>query len=118
MSKVNSPRVLTVNKLPKGRFTWKIVLQIGDGAKMDSYTRYKHMDNNPLTPQMQEYLDQSIIGKHCIGWINKEEVKNRKEPKKAHYVLFDNQIDVSMFKLCFGDAIRQIYRIQVMEKPA
>jgi hypothetical protein len=37
---------------------------------------------------------------------------------RIDYILFENQFDVTMFKLCWGNMIRQIYRIEVEEKPA
>jgi hypothetical protein len=116
MSNINSPRILKLNKLPKGKFTWKVVLQMGEGHSLDHYTRYS-TDSNPLSPQMEEYLRDNINGNYSIHWIDHPDTL-RKKLKKADYILMDNQIDVSLFKLCFGYVIRQIYKIEVKEKPA
>lgn len=116
MSNSSTPRKLVVKKLPKGIFTWKVVLQMGEGHRLGFYDRY-YGEQNPLTPAMAEYLRDNVNGRYSIHYVENEESK-RKDTKKVDYILFDNQIDVTMFKLCHGHAIRRIYKLVVEEKAA
>ncbi|MNK44117.1 hypothetical protein D3C87_628390 [compost metagenome] len=115
MSNSNSPRVLKLKKLPKGKFRWKVTLRLTPGHKMSFWDRYCD-ESYVLSRDIKEYLANNVNGRYCLHAMdNKLTHFDTKTYKKYDYILFENQLDVTMFKLCHGHAIRRIYKIQVEE---
>jgi hypothetical protein len=110
MSNQNKPRPLRLKKLPKGRFKWKIALQMYHGRSMSSYYRYAD-ESQKLPPDMLGYLHANFNGRYLL-----HEVRGDFETAdyiKYDYLLVEDQFDLMMFKLVFNSLIRQIYTIQV-----
>ena len=111
MSNSSKPRILKLKKLPKGKFGWKVTLRLAPGHKMGWWQRYCS-EERTLPQEALDYLRDQTHGRyhlnavHSNGWETKGYLK-------YDYILFENQLDVTMFKLCHGDLIRRIYRIEV-----
>lgn len=111
MSNSNKPRVLKLKKLPKGVFNWKVCLSISPGHKLSDYDR--RYDTRWSVPDgMLEYLSHNLNGKYRLHEV-KGHFEEKENYKKYDYILFEDQLDVTMFKLCYGHHIRRIYKIEV-----
>ncbi len=112
MSNSSKPRVLKLKKLPKGKFKWKVCFRLEVGHKMGFWDRYCD-DGFVLPKAVFEYLEQQVHGRYCLHAMSGRNVSFDDEKyKKYDYILFENQLDVTMFKLCHGDIVRRIYRIE------
>ena len=111
MSNSNTPRTLKLKKRPKGIFNWKVTFYMQPGHRMGFYDRYCN-DFVAVGPEIVEYLAHSTHGKYSLHTVDSDQFEtDSKKVNKYDYVLFENQLDVSMFKLCHGHVIRRIYRI-------
>ena len=118
MSNSARPRVLKLKKLPKGKFRWKVCFKLQPGSKMGAWDRYSS-DQFELRPEVLEYLQNNLAGRYCLGeirpGIKSGYHRNLGKYKKHGFVWFEHQLDVTMFKLCFGDLIRRIYKVEIEE---
>lgn len=113
MSNSSKPRVLKLKKLPKGKFKWKVCLRMSPGHVMSFWDRYCN-EEFVLAKSIFEYLEHQAHGRYCLHAMdNRLTHFDTKTYKKYDYILFENQLDVTMFKLCHGDIVRRIYRIEV-----
>lgn len=122
MSKSTSPRVLKLKKLPKGKFKWKVDLfkEAEFIKELPHWERY-YSDYENVSKECLKYLKENMNGKVYLKPIKSTKlglVERNRHKLRVDYILFENQFDVTMFKLCWGSIIRQIYRIEVEEKPA
>jgi len=113
MSNTNRPRPLKLKKLPKGIFRWKVCFKIAPGHGLSYWDRY-HDEDFTLPESVFTFLKDQCAGKYCLHELGSTKIKTRwDEPtyKKYDYLLFENQFDVTMFKLTHGYLIRRIYKI-------
>ncbi len=115
MSNSNKPRTLKLKKLPKGIFTWKVCFRMSEGHGMHFWDRY-YDDEFILPESVTDFLKNQCAGKYSLHEVSSTKMKLEYDNpgyKKYDYVLFENQFDVTMFKLTNGHLIRRIYRIEV-----
>lgn len=110
MSNSNKPRPLKLKKLPKGIFKWKVTFHLEEGHRLSYWGRYCQ-EINTLSADVREYLAHNVTGRYSLHKVKSTQWET-KGYVKYDYVLFENQLDVTMFKLVHGHKIRRIYRIE------
>ena len=126
MSHSTNPRILKLKRLPRGKFTWRVNLKLTPHSYLGQYERYFGNRQN-LPEEFFTYLKTNVQGRYMLHEVQplKGSENKRRKPGKGKnydYILFDEEVDVMLLKLSFGDLINQIYEIQVdtgdEEKPA
>lgn len=97
-----SLKTLTLNKLPYGRFTFKVLLK-------RNINRIMHCDSNAgEIQQIRDLLRDTCVGQHRLKY---ETNWNKKRVYTTLYLT--NAMDLAMLKLVHHDKFYKIYKIKV-----
>lgn len=105
MSRIADIRDKKVKKLFKGKFSWEIQVKFNNDKKLSPYL----MDDTYHAVNqvgIEDFVKNNIAGMKFIKYINTKSNLIEK-------IYFESFEDVILFKLKFGDKIRNVYQLVV-----
>lgn len=106
MSKRLKIRLLKLNNLPYGKYTWAVTLV----HTKNNISRC--LSNGTDIQPLKELLTDSAIGNWRLIYQ-----KNYKKNRIYTKIYLTHKIDVALLKLCYTDKLRKIYRIELKINP-